>query len=130
MTGETGKRGPPGPKGDKGETGNTVTVETVKEVTSTPMPPTGQRKPDICIDVEIIFSEAPANNCTLNTTLIQKSLAKQLNADEGHIQQLKMKIRSNQGKRELVMTFRTTKEVRDKMKTSKDKIKLPLGSCT
>jgi hypothetical protein len=121
--GGKGILGPPGPKGVKGDTGYTTTITTVRNRTKIE---DQVYRPDICVDVEIVFNEAPAEGCTLSPDAVKRSIATQLEESINDIQGVKLSIRTQQDKRQLQATFITTEKVERAIRKKKGHIKLPL----
>jgi len=119
--GEKGIQGPPGPRGSKGET---ITI--VEEITATPAPQIIEDS-EICVDVEIVFHEAPKPNCILSSEIIKKAIAEAIGTPENHFENVLSNIITGKDQsRQLKVTFTTTKSAERVIKQRKANIKLPL----
>lgn len=118
--GEKGIPGTPGLKGDNGET--------IKIIPDTPPPPAPQIIDDseICVDVEIVFHEAPKQGCTLPSDVVKKAIAEAIRMPENHFENVMLTTITKNGSRQLKVTFRTTKPAERIIKLKKGSIKLPL----
>lgn len=116
--GDIGEHGPLGAKGAKGEPGpGSLTFEPDR-----PVPTSGL----ICVDVEILFHNAPAEGCTLSPDAVKKSIASQIGEREENFENIRLFTKVQDGKRQLQVKFRTTENAERIIKADKGRIKLPL----